>query len=1530
MGINIDNTIINGVSQATTTAELREWLLNRNLPNVITEAGFQQNVQMLQEASELFEETNQGFLQSLVVGNEFYQTGAYYSAGVNYGMLNGPQYSIDNLGEINIDTTTDSSGNLMPHISCELPDYIFPIESSSLCEINLFSAELEYTVNNLDYYEVPTSDGTPVSSTYNPASFGVLPPFNMGRTSSDFNVLTQYGEGVDSLVKKTQNQNPANNPYSWFNSNPTMYDLFISPNFDGNFMRFDSTALELSPLDNRFYGLKISQRGFEFNNASAPDGSGVKTFYTPLQPYNDGFSDAPSTLIQNTRILEQWILGSYGTRMVRDAHLLRNSFTSCDMYLSNSPGLPGIDSIEGTVGLNNYYLSLAWVLSGPRKPKSNTNYFVQQLTASQMDPTALAGGLGEAVIDQDFGWDRALIPDFAALPTARKIESGARWQPQRTISNFELMEEVGTKGILNYTQRIINNSTDGAQGVVKVGDYIRQDTKYIKTKTGPISRGSGVESLKNSGQKPFYRSWIRAKKEEVVQGGEDGSLPLNYSRYDALIRHQGLILGGNRSTWSGGASVIEETGGAHNAQSGPTDTKRFMFSLENLAWKDDNDSLSPHEIGPNKGRIMWFPPYIESWTENSSANWTQTDILGRVEPIFTYKNSFRQTNLNFMVVTDYPEVLDTISKDFSPTNSDMEAAQFFSGEDFDRYRDAIVSGKTMGGNSQFFEDVGNVKLKPASDFLTDVEESVPNGFDTEEITLYYFSGCSQMNSVGTEVWPYTDTEPACTNCGELWEGQYNKTTEADAYSTRGGDVKLGAKNKLQELAEWLVTEQGKRYKIQIQYYRGPIQEDMGDDFHHIPVPGNHGVPFEGEGEGIEVVNSLSEEAVSLINKDYVTCGPSRGLKAADLLQGLMSTYEEANLEELLTTRNASWYMEDAPEEGRWEVTYGGAAPYDEIILEKDNDSTTTNVVDPNYVVPYPGYIQALPITLKVILNPELTSQDAKDEAQATFEAEKAAVIEEYESGGNDRIPTGTFFRDLEQKDIFAYENYKEKINNFHPDPYDEIILEKDNDSTTTNVVDPNYVVPYPGYIQALPITLKVILNPELTSQDAKDEAQATFEAEKAAVIEEYESGGNDRIPTGTFFRDLEQKDIFAYENYKEKINNFHPAFHSIHPCEFNARMTFLNQCLRPGSSIEGIVGPNNMSFGRPPVCVLRLGDYYNCKVIINNIDFSYEQPFWDLNPEGIGAQPWVVRVSMQMYIVGGMSLGGPLSQLQNAVSFNYFANTELCEPDRAKPTVPTTITTTQEEIITTDDGDDDDDEIIILNNSGIGNNPDQTNNSEVVTNDENEIMWTGFLNSGILTNTYDRSQADPSNSADPGFGIPSANYEGMFRTTATLQRVGTGNQYKISWSYAVATTQIKQRILAVNISGCNPCNPDTWENVNIGDNVTHHTEVFEDTTDCIKDNKAGCSVLLQQMVDIGNKIQDYYEGWYNLYWGDMRATTGSGLTDPEDLPSFKLKFCYSMGTGDPHSNSTWDTCLTNPTGNYVETDQYGTITMRKY
>ena len=44
----------------------------------------------------------------------------------------------------------------------------------------------------------------------------------------------------------------------------------------------------------------------------------------------------------------------------------------------------------------------------------------------------------------------------------------------------------------------------------------------------------------------------------------------------------------------------------------------------------------------------------------------------------------------------------------------------------------------------------------------------------------------------------------------------------------------------------------------------------------------------------------------------------------------------------------------------------------------------------------------------------------------------------------------------------------------------------------------------------------------------------------------------------------------VYDSFKEKIKYFNPAFHSTTPEGLNARLTFLNQCVRPGETIPTI------------------------------------------------------------------------------------------------------------------------------------------------------------------------------------------------------------------------------------------------------------------------------------------------------------------------------------------------------------------------
>ena len=184
-------------------------------------------------------------------------------------------------------------------------------------------------------------------------------------------------------------------------------------------------------------------------------------------------------------------------------------------------------------------------------------------------------------------------------------------------------------------------------------------------------------------------------------------------------------------------------------------------------------------------------------------------------------------------------------------------------------------------------------------------------------------------------------------------------------------------------------------------------------------------------------------------------------------------------------------------------------------------------------------------------------------------------------------------------------------------------------------------------------TKKISLN-DTSSPNGGEPNEASI---KSGIVERYDNEGE-------FFQLLERKDPFLHHLITDKIKYFDPAYHSISPEGFNARLTFLHQCTRQGSTVGGADSQlnktaYNLAFGRPPVCVLRLGDFYNTKIIINSVGIQYEQPTWDLNPEGIGVMPMFAKVNIGFVFLGGSDLSGPISRLQNAVSFNYYANTSV-------------------------------------------------------------------------------------------------------------------------------------------------------------------------------------------------------------------------------------------------------------------------------
>lgn len=151
-------------------------------------------------------------------------------------------------------------------------------------------------------------------------------------------------------------------------------------------------------------------------------------------------------------------------------------------------------------------------------------------------------------------------------------------------------------------------------------------------------------------------------------------------------------------------------------------------------------------------------------------------------------------------------------------------------------------------------------------------------------------------------------------------------------------------------------------------------------------------------------------------------------------------------------------------------------------------------------------------------------------------------------------------------------------------------------------------------------------------------------------------------------------DELVHKHIVDKVRFFDPAFHSITPEGFNARLTFLHQCTRQGPTnavssgrVKVDDGDNyltfagNLAFGRAPYCILRIGDFFHTKICIDSMSITYDNNGvqWDLNPEGIGVQPMYANVSLSFKFLGGQDLVKPIERLQNAVTANYYANASV-------------------------------------------------------------------------------------------------------------------------------------------------------------------------------------------------------------------------------------------------------------------------------
>jgi hypothetical protein len=181
-------------------------------------------------------------------------------------------------------------------------------------------------------------------------------------------------------------------------------------------------------------------------------------------------------------------------------------------------------------------------------------------------------------------------------------------------------------------------------------------------------------------------------------------------------------------------SVLEDTGLVRIAPyiTDNTDTgdiKRFMFSIENLAWNDDyNTKLLKCEQGPGdvltgkRGRIMWFPPYNISFNESVSVNWDKKDFIGRGEPIYTYNNTERTGSLSWQIVVDHPNYMNYFPSEWG----NDEIASFFAGcLEMQDIRDKVLTK----------EEQAEVEVKTNTE-KTDIEDLTINFFFPNDVSAF--------------------------------------------------------------------------------------------------------------------------------------------------------------------------------------------------------------------------------------------------------------------------------------------------------------------------------------------------------------------------------------------------------------------------------------------------------------------------------------------------------------------------------------------------------------------------------------------------------------------------------------------------------------------------------------------------------------------------------------------------------------------------------------------------------------------------
>jgi len=860
--------------------------------------------------------------------------------------------------------------------------------------------------------------------------------------------------------------------------------------------------------------------------------------------------------------------------------------------------------------------------------------------------------------------------------------------------------------ILDNTQRLINSADNvtGARRLQHVGNAINQVSKVFNDGYKELTKGSQVIA--------YYDS-ATGDNTISIDGTEVGAeycrvfqKDTPYLTYGDLQKTDGITTAGRKFSYS----VLDNT---YNLNIAPLrgdestnmmkdgnrkKVKKYMFSLENLAWRTSSepgftyDDLPDCERGPNGGRIMWFPPYNLSFSDSSSANWNPTSFLGRPEPIYTYKNTTRSGQLSWTIVVDSPAAMNTIIekqlKNMSPEQVDSIMDSFFAGcIKYDIY-DLAAKFNTI----------------PTSDLYQIQQEIIQSQRSvTEEVTAAANEiNAGQSNpSGGANTGTGTDTKNGETVISE----QINNTTQssdaqkvitADSLKEFEGygfyfdnDFPIGessnATTNPDPFTKWYNLYLGQKGT-----YTGPISPAEVKVGSTVYSKNGIGTFFSTVVEGN--FNKIKDELLPVKLKEVL----EQGAKVTFDLVGSASAPAQANYNVNLSRRRIStvenWLNEQTVgdqkikkwrDDGKIVFNFtpkgeGTSIPKvnspDETLIPGPVDCTVDIIdVAKNKVTDQSQWYSIPAMACRRVVIQKITISDIQEQKWGCGPNNDGKCIQ---------TKDGTYNSQSDCENSGDCKKTEPKLNYDCGDegqPCKEVpdgtgkyaTLEDCNKGCGTqtdyNCID-NICQPAPkgtGQYKSLEACKAAGCVPKQT-------ITRTITETKINLVEKVKKSISKKVLSKLFsecdyFELIKESNPTVLSSIKDKVKYFSPAFHSMTPEGLNARLTFLNQCVRPGQTIP-VIGPDgnpkyndarNTSFGAPPVLVLRIGDFYHTKIIPNQLSISYEPLVFDLNPEGIGVQPMLAKITLGFDFIGGHGLAGPVSQLQNALSFNFYANTEI-------------------------------------------------------------------------------------------------------------------------------------------------------------------------------------------------------------------------------------------------------------------------------